>query len=265
MGSNPTYPQFLVAEIDAVEETIFIPRSREGEAKYQAYSKTEPPDLLPPQSFNSTTQIMKLQYIHFTHIPYGVDKILAHEELAGHYDGIPSLVRLVAVSITGGKASITDSDDLFLAMSPNDGVMLIGDTHPLYARLSRARAENMVAALVEDILDMEATIPGEWLLEKIQPANTNRVNGTSFHNHEISRTYRDLEQVLGGPQEENMDKSNCMWCLEGRDEQGTFVFTIYDYKEYHDPRSTDITFDWHIGAHDASQSQRALKLLNQYL
>jgi len=78
-------------------------------------------------------------------------------------------------------------------------------------------------------------------------------NGTSFHRHTIESSISQLTEILGDPQEDcngGDDKVNVSWTCEASDEEGnTFIFTIYDWKEYR-TLSVDERVTFHIGGKD---------------
>jgi len=71
---------------------------------------------------------------------------------------------------------------------------------------------------------------------------TENFGGTSLMGY-IRANYNDLVAVFGEPhfyEPGNNDKVQCEWDFEYNGE----VFTIYDWKEYRDPK---LVFEWHIG------------------
>lgn len=89
-------------------------------------------------------------------------------------------------------------------------------------------------------------------------------NGTSFHDHTFTATVDDLRNVLGQPKFESndgQDKCNFDWIMETED--GT-VFTVYDWKEYHQ-LAEDEVIEWHIGGRSGADTEKALLEIRQAL
>jgi hypothetical protein len=73
-------------------------------------------------------------------------------------------------------------------------------------------------------------------------------SGTSFHNHVICCSAKELTLLLGDPtyeQNTGEDKTNLEWVCETENGQ---VFTIYDWKIYR-PLNQNEEVEWHIGGH----------------
>ena len=94
--------------------------------------------------------------------------------------------------------------------------------------------------------------------------DTDRINGSSFHNDIIFATPNELRHILGEPTFETndgADKINMEWCMEMLDGN---MFTVYDYKEYHVLHPNE-QVEWHIGGHDRFSTQLAKTLLREAL
>ena len=94
--------------------------------------------------------------------------------------------------------------------------------------------------------------------------DTDRINGSSFHNDIIFATPNELRHVLGEPTFETndgADKVNMEWCMQMNDGN---MFTVYDYKEYHVLHPNE-QVEWHIGGHDRFSTHLAKQLLSEAL
>ena len=76
---------------------------------------------------------------------------------------------------------------------------------------------------------------------------TEKTGGTSLMDY-VHTSYDDLVAVFGEPhfyEPGNDDKVQCEWGFEYDGE----VFTIYDWKEYRDPK---LVTEWHIGGRNTN-------------
>ena len=90
--------------------------------------------------------------------------------------------------------------------------------------------------------------------------DSEKANGTSFHNSTIVCTVNQLKEAIGEPVFEcntGEDKSNFDWECELED--GT-VFTVYDWKLY-EVVDFDEWVDFHIGGFSYAETQKARKVL----
>lgn len=89
--------------------------------------------------------------------------------------------------------------------------------------------------------------------------------GTSFHETTFSATVEDLREILGIPRHQNNsgeDKVNFEWVLETEDGE---VFTVYDWKEYHEIDEEMEDIDWHIGGETKAITEKALEEIESAL
>lgn len=83
--------------------------------------------------------------------------------------------------------------------------------------------------------------------------NTQRINGTSFHQVTIEATVDELITILGEPAynaNNGSDKTNYEWEMETSQGQ---PFSVYDWKEYRVLPKYEV-IQWHIGSHDKYSS-----------
>ena len=96
--------------------------------------------------------------------------------------------------------------------------------------------------------------------------STNKsTGGTSFHGTTFSATVQDLRKALGLPeyeQNDGEDKINFEWVLETEDGE---VFTVYDWKEYHELDEEMEDIDWHIGGNSKAITEKALEEIEDAL
>lgn len=94
--------------------------------------------------------------------------------------------------------------------------------------------------------------------------DTDRMNGTSFHDNVIVATVRELTELIGEPNFSNNtgeDKTNFEWILENSEGD---AFTLYDWKNYR-PLGMDEEVEWHIGARSAAISLTSKLELKQLI
>ena len=90
--------------------------------------------------------------------------------------------------------------------------------------------------------------------------NQNDIYGTSFHGTTLTTTLDKLIEILGQPtytEEDEEEKVQYEWELElVKDDNTTFPFTIYDWKEYcYIPHTRNI--GWHIGGRNQEETEFA--------
>jgi len=84
--------------------------------------------------------------------------------------------------------------------------------------------------------------------------NSDRIDGTSFHDTTIKTTLAQLICALGKPDYDNNtgeDKVNFEWDMET--DNGVY-FTVYDWKEYRKIKPNEV-IEWHIGGFQPSMTQ----------
>ena len=95
---------------------------------------------------------------------------------------------------------------------------------------------------------------------KIKPiSDYHKVNGTSYWGGQVPTTVAALEANLGIKAGAG-DGYKVFYEFELELEDGT-PFTIYDWKEWHMTEHTKVYF--HIGAHSAEDSRKALQALSE--
>ena len=94
--------------------------------------------------------------------------------------------------------------------------------------------------------------------------------GTSFHGVTIVATPNEMISVANRANASYWDgntgddKTNFDFDFWGKDEDGTFYFTVYDWKEYR-PLAYNERVTFHIGGEDKHTCVRALSLLRSSL
>ena len=102
------------------------------------------------------------------------------------------------------------------------------------------------------------------MIKKAESVNS---SGTSYHGDNVTATLVELCRAFGEPTYIGNvdDKSQYDWVLMTEWPSGeSFVFTIYDWKEYRTIRP-DATIQWHIGAHSAEASAIASAAIQKAL